>query len=232
MTADRYSRQTMLDAIGPAGQERIACASVLIVGLGGLGAPVATYLTGAGAGRIGLADADTVSESNLQRQTLYTEAQIGRPKTEAARERLAAMSSHTVFDLYPEGLTPGNADALVSRYDLVVDCCDNFPTRFLIDDCCARAGVPWIHGAIGEFAGQVSVFNLSRGVRYSDLYPDREAMCALPRVTAGVIGPVPGVIGAIQASEALKILAGFGSPYEGRLFHIDLLSLQTSTITF
>ncbi len=222
----------MLDAIGPEGQERIARASVLIVGLGGLGAPVATYLTGAGVGRIGLADADTVSESNLHRQTLYAEGQIGMPKTEAARARLAAMSSHTVFDLYPEGLTSGNADSIVSRYDLVMDCCDNFTTRFLIDDSCSRAGVPWVHGAIGEFAGQLSVFNLSAGVRYSDLYTDRDAMCALPRVTGGVIGPVPGVIGALQASEALKILAGFGTSYEGRLFCIDLLSLQTSTITF
>lgn len=222
----------MLPEIGPAGQLRLHDAAVLIVGLGGLGSAAAPYLVGAGIGRIGLADPDTVSESNLQRQVLYTESQIGRPKPAAARERLAALSSSTRFDLHPEGLTAENARELVAAYDLVVECCDNFTTRYLLDEACAEVGRPWVYGSIGAFHGQVSLFNGRTGRRYTELYPDREALCALPRSTAGVLGTVPGVIGAIEASEAIKWIAGFGEPLEGKLFTIDLKTLQTETIEF
>ncbi|HIY14884.1 HesA/MoeB/ThiF family protein [Alistipes sp. An66] len=229
---ERYARQTMLPEIGPEGQRRLAASSVLLVGVGGLGSPAALYLTGAGVGRLGLADPDTVSESNLQRQVLYTESQIGRPKPAAARERLAALSSSTRFDLHPEGLTAENARELVAAYDLVVECCDNFATRYLLDEACAEVGRPWVYGSIGAFHGQVSLFNGRTGRRYTELYPDREALCALPRSTAGVLGTVPGVIGAIEASEAIKWIAGFGEPLEGKLFTIDLKTLQTETIEF
>lgn len=229
---ERYARQTMLPEIGPEGQRRLAASSVLLVGVGGLGSPAALYLTGAGVGRLGLADPDTVSESNLQRQVLYTESQIGRPKPAAARERLAALSSSTRFDLHPEGLTAENARELVATYDLVVECCDNFATRYLLDEACAEVGRPWVYGSIGAFHGQVSLFNGRTGRRYTELYPDREALCALPRSTAGVLGTVPGVIGAIEASEAIKWIAGFGEPLEGKLFTIDLKTLQTETIEF
>ena len=131
---ERYARQTMLPEIGEQGQRRLSEASVLIVGIGGLGSAAALYLTGAGVGRIGLADADTVSKSNLQRQVLYTERQIGMPKSAAARERLAALSSHTAFECRPEGITPENARPILDGYDLILDCCDNFPTRYLLDD--------------------------------------------------------------------------------------------------
>ena len=229
---ERYARQTMLPEIGREGQRRLAASSVLLVGVGGLGSPAALYLTGAGVGRLGLADLDTVSESNLQRQVLYTESQIGRPKPAAARERLAALSSSTRFDLHPEGLTAENARELVAAYDLVVECCDNFATRYLLDEACAEVGRPWVYGSIGAFHGQVSLFNGRTGRRYTELYPDREALCALPRSTAGVLGTVPGVIGAIEASEAIKWIAGFGEPLEGKLFTIDLKTLQTETIEF
>ena len=229
---ERYARQTMLPEIGREGQRRLAASSVLLVGVGGLGSPAALYLTGAGVGRLGLADLDTVSESNLQRQVLYTESQIGRPKPAAARERLAALSSSTRFDLHPEGLTAENARELVAAYDLVVECCDNFATRYLLDEACAEVGRPWVYGSIGAFNGQVSLFNGRTGRRYTELYPDREALCALPRSTAGVLGTVPGVIGAIEASEAIKWIAGFGEPLEGKLFTIDLKTLQTETIEF
>lgn len=228
----RYSRQTMLPQIGPEGQQRLARSSALIIGLGGLGAPVATYLAGAGVGHIGLCDPDTVSLSNLQRQTLYTEAQVGQPKTGCAMQHLSAINSSLRYTLHPEGLTPSNAATLIGAYDLVIDCTDNFATRYLIDDVCARLGKPWVHGSIGEFHGQVTVFNHTLGRRYTDLYPDRDALCSLPRVTAGVLGAVPAAIGAIQASEAIKILAGFGTPLEGALFIIDFLTLETTTLKF
>ncbi len=228
----RYSRQTMLAEIGEEGQRRLLASSVLIVGLGGLGAAVATYLTGAGVGRIGLCDPDRVSLSNLQRQVLYTEQQIGMPKVEEAARRLGSQSSSTRFDLHPDGLTEENGETLAAGYDLLVDCTDNFATRYLIDDICHRLGKPWVYGSIGEFRGQVAVMNHLNGRRYADMYPDREALCALPHKTAGVIGAVPGVIGAMEASEALKLLAGFGNPLDGKLFSIDLLTLSTLIIEF
>ena len=232
MSSERYARQTMLPEIGPAGQLRLHDAAVLIVGLGGLGSAAAPYLVGAGIGRIGLADPDTVSESNLPRQILYTEAQLGEPKVAAARQRLAALCSATRFDCYPEGITAENAAQIIPAYDLVIDCCDNYPTRYLIDDCCAACGKPWIYGSIGEFCGQASVMNYRRQSRYAALYPDREALCALPRSSSGVLGPLPGIIGAIEAAEAIKLLSGAGESLDGRLFTIDLKTLQTNIFDF
>ncbi|WP_290536061.1 HesA/MoeB/ThiF family protein [Alistipes sp.] len=228
----RYARQILLPEIGPEGQQRLQRSAVLLVGLGGLGSAVAPALVGAGVGRIGLADPDTVSESNLQRQTLYTERQIGQPKCEAARQRLAALSSHTLFDLHAKGITPENARRIIADYDLVIDCCDNFPTRYLLDDACAACGKPWVHGAIGAFGGMVTVFNHRRAKRYAELYPDREALCAREHAVQGVVGTVPAVVGALEASEALKLLAGFGDVLDGRLFTIDLKTMHTELMDF
>lgn len=229
----RYARQTMLPEIGPEGQERLSSARVLIVGLGGLGAPVATYLAGAGVGHIALCDPDTVSLSNLQRQTLYAEADLGKPKAECALRRLKALNSEIHYTTVPEGITLENAARLVADCNLVVDCTDNFATRYLIDDTCADAGRPWVYGAIGEFCGQVAVMNLEpRRRRLTDLFPDREELLARPRTTMGVLGAVPGAIGAIQACEAIKVIAGCGEPLAGRLFFLDLLSLRSEIIDF
>lgn len=228
----RYARQMLLPEIGPEGQQRLLRSAVLLVGLGGLGSAVAPALAAAGVGRIGLADPDTVGESNLQRQTLYTERQIGQPKCEAARERLAALSSHTLYDLHAEGITPENARRIIAGYDLVIDCCDNFPTRYLLDDVCVACGKPWVHGAIGAFGGMVTVFNHRRAKRYAELYPDREALCAREQAAQGVVGSVPAVVGALEASEALKILARFGEVLDGRLFTIDLKTMQTELTDF
>lgn len=230
MADERYARQVMLPEIGEEGQRRLASSSVLLVGLGGLGSAVAPILAGAGVGRIGLCDHDTVSWSNLPRQTLYTEEEVGRPKCEAALRRLASLSSATRFECHAEGLTPANAERLIAAYDLVVDCCDNFATRYLLDDACAAAERPWVYGSIGPFEGQASLFNHRRGVRYADLYPDREALCSAPRRTLGVLGSVPAAIGAIEATEALKLLAGMEPSLDGRLFVLDLKNMQCETI--
>lgn len=230
--AERYARQTMLPCIGEEGQRRLAASSVLLVGVGGLGSPAALYLAGAGVGCLGLADGDTVSESNLQRQVLYSESQIGSPKTQAARERLAGLSSAIRLECYDEGLTAENAARIVARYDLVVDCCDNFPTRYLLDDVCAACGKPWVYGSVGAFCGQAALLNHRRRRRYADLYPDRESLCARPRSVEGVLGPVPGVIGAIQAAEAIKVLAGLDAALDGRLLTVDMLDWRTEITEF
>lgn len=226
---ERYARQLMLPEIGEEGQRRLLGASALIVGLGGLGCPVGLYLAGAGVGRLGLCDADTVSASNLQRQTLYDEADVGCPKTAAARRRLASLSSATEFDLYPEGLTPDNAEDIIRRYDIVVDCCDNYATRFLLDDVCARLERPWVYGSIGAFEGRVSTF-LPGGARYSDFFPDREELSSLPPAAGGVVGAVPGVVGSLEAAEVLKVLCGFGEPLSGRMLAVNIKSMTFNII--
>lgn len=226
----KFARQIMLPQIGEEGQRRIMDASVLVVGLGGLGCPVSLYLAGAGVGRMGLADIDTVSESNLHRQLLYTEGNLGKLKVEAAACRLKEVSPTTRFELYPAGLNDGNAAAVISQYDLIVDCCDNHATRYLIDDVCAELGKPWIYGAISGFDGLVSCFMPGSDVRYSDLYPDREELTASGAASGGVIGPTPGVIGSLQAAEALKLLAGIEPALAGKLLTMNLLTMEFQTI--
>lgn len=218
----------MLPEIGEAGQERLRQARVLIVGVGGLGSPVALYLTAAGMGCLGLVDDDVVSLSNLQRQVLYTEAEVGVPKVECARLRLSELNSTTRIETYPTRFTAENAAELVANYDLVVDGCDNAATRYLIDEECARQGKPYVYGSIAAFEGQVSVFNYRGGPRYSDLYP-RPAVMPAPQ-PGGVVGSIPGLIGCLQASEAIKIIAGCGEVLSGKLYWTNLLTLQHQII--
>lgn len=225
----RYARQIILPQVGVEGQRRLAGSAALIVGLGGLGCPVGLYLAGAGVGRIGLCDSDAVSLHNLQRQTLYSEEQVGRPKTDAARERLSGVNSEVAFELYPEGLTAENAEEIIRGYDVVVDCCDNFATRYLIADVCRELGKPWVHGTIGQFHGQVATFMPGAPTGYADLYPDREEMAARPAASGGVLGAVPGVIGAIEAAEALKVLLGMEGTLAGRLLTVDLATTRFDT---
>ena len=186
---ERYSRQIMLPEIGNEGQKKLSEASVLLVGVGGLGSPISLYLTGAGIGRIGLIDADVVSESNLQRQVLYTEQEIGLPKVECAKRRLHALSRNIQIDTYQEFFSEKNAMSLVKKYDLVIDGCDNFATRYLINDCCVATGKPYIYGTIGEFFGQASVFNYQGGMTYRDLYPDEQELTSKPRTINGGCSP-------------------------------------------
>lgn len=227
---ERYARHIALDEIGEQGQLRLLAARVLVVGLGGLGSAVAPCLAGAGIGAVGLCDCDTVSLSNLQRQLLYTTEQVGLSKAECAAERLSRLSPGTRIEIFPDGLTAENALSIVGRFDIVVDCTDNFSTRYLIDDVCHRAAKPWVYGSIGEFGGRVAVFNGSAGVRFTDLYPEREALCALGPSSGGVVGAVPAVVGALQAAEVIKMVCGMPDTLDGRLFIIDIKTLQTTIL--
>lgn len=230
---ERYCRQTMLPQIGEDGQKKLAGSKALIIGLGGLGSPAAMYLAGAGIGHLGLADIDTVSESNLQRQVLYGDAQIGLPKVDCAKDRLDGLAMPSCeFHAYPQGLTTENADAIVAEYDVVVDCTDNFATRRLIDDVCARQGKPWVHGSIEGFSGLATVFNHKAKKRYRDLYPDADLLAAQPKRILGVVGPTPGIIGTIQAIEAIKLLLDIGEGLDGRLLTIDILNNEFNVIDF
>lgn len=232
MKENRYSRQLMLSQIGEEGQNRLRASRVAVIGLGGLGSVVTTYLAGAGIGTLVLADPDTVSLSNLQRQVLYSECEIGLQKVYCAARRLHSLNSDVNIICVPEGLTPENGRDILAGCDLVVDCTDNYSTRFLLDDICAMLDLPWIYGSIGEFDGQLTVLGGKAKKRYTDLYPDRDTLCALPRRTLGVLGAVPGVIGSMQACEAVQYLATGNAGLDGRLLSIDMLTFDSSIIEF
>ncbi len=227
---ERYNRQILLPEIGQEGQERLKKARVLIVGAGGLGSPIALYLAGAGVGTIGLIDDDTVSASNLQRQVLYTEAEIGLPKAIQAQKHLKALNSELDIRAYPVRLTDENAEEIIKQYDIVADGCDNFKTRYLINDACVRLDKTYVYGAIRAFDGQVSVFNYKGGKTYRDLFPNEAEMLSMPQPPKGVIGFTPGLIGCAEANEVVKIICGYGDIMSGKLWYIDLKTLETYTI--
>lgn len=219
----RYSRQVVLREVGVHGQHLLRDSAVLIVGLGGLGAPAAQYLAGAGVGRLRLSEFDRVSRSNLHRQLLYREADLGRAKSEAARAALLAINPECGIDLLPAPLDPASLCRAVADVDLVLDCSDNFPTRFAINRACVAARRPLVSGAAIRFEGQLAVFDTARGSAcYACLYPDRgEAQETCEE--AGILGPVAGVVGTQQALAALKLLLGLGDD-RGRLWVWDALT--------
>ena len=220
----RYSRQTQLPGFGTEAQEKLQQARVLVVGAGGLGVPVLQYLTGMGVGTLGFADGDVVSLNNLHRQVLYTEADVGKPKVEAAARQLAQLNSTVHLLPYHLHLAPDNALALLQDFDLVVDATDNFAARYLINDACIMLKKPFVYGALHQFEGQVSVFNYHGGPTYRCLFPTPPPPSQLPDCnTAGVLGVVPGIIGAYQALEAVKVLTGVGEPLSGYLLLHDFL---------
>ena len=224
----RYSRQTGLDVIGTAGQEALRRTSVLIVGVGGLGSPIALYLAGAGIGRLGLVDDDVVSASNLHRQVLYGDDQVGQSKAFCAARRLSALNPHVTVEPHALRLTPENAEVIISRYDIVVDGCDNYATRYLIDDVCGRLGRPYVYGAVSGFEGQVSVFHAGPQPRaYRDLYPDMPPAPA----SRAIVGMTPGVVGSVMAHEVVKLVCGYASSLAGSLWCIDLRSLESYRIS-
>lgn len=228
----RYERQTALPEIGQEGQEKLRKARVLIVGTGGLGSPVSLYLAGAGVGTLGLVDDDVVSLNNLHRQVLYTEEEIGTPKALCAARRLQELNSEITLQPHPQRLTPENATELVSSYDIVVDACDNFATRYLLCDVCTALGKPYVYGAVRGFEGQVSVFGHESCPRtYRDLYPDEAEMLSMPHPGKAIVGVTPAIVGSVQANEVLKLICGYGELLAGRLWTIDLRTLQSFIIT-
>lgn len=222
----------MLSEIGEEGQQRLLNTSVLLVGVGGLGSPIALYLAAAGVGRIGLVDNDIVSISNLQRQVLYRESEVGEPKVICAKRRLLEQNSQLVVDTYQVRFDKSTALEISKEYDIIVDGCDNFATRFAIDDICAELNKPYVYGSIGAFKGQVSLFNYRGGMRYRDLYPDEETLSSHPLPPVGVMGVVPGVVGCIEAAEVIKLVTGCGEPLRNKLFTIDLLTMETQLLEF
>jgi adenylyltransferase/sulfurtransferase len=223
----RYSRHLTLPEVGPEGQRKLKQASVLVVGAGGLGAPACLYLAAAGVGRIGLVDFDRVELSNLQRQVLFGDPDLGRPKVQVARERLAAINPFVILDVHETRLDPGNAMELLAAYDLVVDGTDNFPTRYLVNDACVLAGKPNMYGSIYRFEGQASVFADPDGPCYRCLFPEPPAPGTVPNCAeGGVLGVLPGIIGSIQATEAIKRILGIGSSLAGRLLLFDAVEMR------
>ncbi len=224
---ERYARHLVLREVGGPGQQKLKAARVLLVGMGGLGAPAALYLAAAGVGTLGLADADTVSLSNLQRQVLYQTGDVGRSKVEVAAERLAAINPHVAIETHPVWLDAANAGDLISRYDLILDGTDDFATRFAVSDACVAHGKILVSGALGRWTGQVGVFQGQPCYRclVPETPPDAET-CSL----VGVVGALAGVIGSMMALEAIKIITGAGQPLEGRLLIHDALAAETRTV--
>jgi adenylyltransferase/sulfurtransferase len=223
----RYSRHLLIPEVGLAGQERLLRARVLVVGAGGLGSPVLAYLAAAGVGRIGIVDDDVVDETNLQRQVLFAQADIGRAKTAVAAERIVALNPHVAVDPYPIRLDASNARELVRPYDVIVDATDTFGSRYLVNDAARLEKKPDVYGSIFRFDGQVSVF-APGGPCYRCLFPEAPPAGSVPTCAeGGVLGVLAGIVGAWQANEALKLVLGIGTPLAGRLMLIDALGART-----
>lgn len=234
----RYSRHLILPHFGRKGQERLKRSRVLVIGSGGLGSPVLLYLAAAGVGTIGIVDFDVVDESNLQRQVLFTVDDVGQPKVDAAQRRLTALNPHVTIQTHSVRLSSANAMDILSGYDVIADGTDNFPTRYLTNDACIFLNKPLVYASIYQFEGQVSVFNGvdesgRRGPNYRDLFPIPPPPDAVPSCAeGGVLGVLPGIIGSMQASEALKLASGIGTPLIGRLLIFDALRFETRILRF
>ncbi len=223
----RYSRHIILPEVGGKGQKKILEGKVLLVGAGGLGSPSAYYLAAAGVGKIGIVDMDVVDLSNLQRQILHHTGDLGRAKTDSAKEKLNALNPDVELVTYNERLSSENIMELFEDYDIIVDGCDNFPTRYLVNDACVMTGKANVHGSIFRFEGQATVFQPGNGPCYRCLYPDPPPPGMVPSCQeAGVLGVLPGLIGTVQAVETLKLILGVGETLVGRLLLYDALSLR------
>ncbi len=227
----RFNRHIILPQVGLEGQEKLKCAKVACIGTGGLGSPIALYLSAAGVGTIGLVDFDVVDDSNLQRQIAHSTADIGRPKVESARDTLLGINPHLTVNLHGEGIRRDNVREIVRQYDLVVDGTDNFPTRYLVNDACVLEKKPLIYASIFQFEGQATVFNYKQGDQqgpcYRCLYPEPPPPGLVPSCAeGGVLGVLPGVIGVIQATEAVKMILDKGTTLSGRLMLYDAMEMR------
>jgi molybdopterin/thiamine biosynthesis adenylyltransferase/rhodanese-related sulfurtransferase len=227
----RYSRQLALPEFGIDGQRRLAAASVLIVGAGGLGSPAAIYLAAAGVGTIGLVDFDRVAQSNLHRQILYSSADVGKPKVDVARERIFAANPNVRVKCFDARLSSANALQIMDGFDIVIDGSDNFPTRYLVNDAAVIAGIPSVYGSVHKFEGQLSVFGAPGGPCYRCLFREPPPAGLIPNCAeAGVLGVLPGIMGTLQATESIKLITGLGEPLVGRLMLFDALSMTARVI--
>jgi molybdopterin/thiamine biosynthesis adenylyltransferase len=227
---DRYSRHVIMDDVGPEGQAALLDASVLVVGAGGLGSPVCQYLAAAGVGRLGIADADRVERSNLQRQVIHGDGDVGRPKVDSAAEFVADLNPDVTVDRHDLRVDADNVIDLVADYDVVVDASDNFPTRFLLNDACVLADTPLSHGAIYRFEGQATTVTGGQPC-YRCLFPEAPPDGAVPDcATAGVLGVLPGVVGGFQATEAVKLILDEGETLDGRLLVYDASDMSTEEV--
>jgi molybdopterin-synthase adenylyltransferase len=237
---ERYARHIVLAEIGGAGQQRLKAARVLMVGAGGLGAPVLQYLAAAGAGTLGIIDDDRVSLSNLQRQVIYDTDSVGAPKVEAAAARIAAINPHVTVEPFSTRIDASNADEIISRFDIIIDGSDNFDTRYAVADAAERQGKPLVSAALGRFDGTLTVLMpFASGPdgkplpSYRDLFPEAPPPGTVPPCSeAGVMGAAAGVIGALQAMEAIKLITGTGEPLVGRLLMYDALSARFETVRY
>lgn len=229
---ERYSRHFVLPGFGVDKQNKLREARVVVIGAGGLGAPILSYLAAAGVGRLGIIDHDVVQLSNLQRQVLFTTADIGKLKSECAQRVLTAMNPGISIVAAPVKITSANALQLLAEFDVVVDATDNFPTRYLLNDACVLLNLPLVYGSIFRYEGQVSVFNYAGGPTYRDLYPVPPKPGTVPDCEeGGVLGVLPGIIGSIQANEVIKLVTGIGEPLTGQLFILDSLTMQSRKIS-
>jgi molybdopterin/thiamine biosynthesis adenylyltransferase len=230
----RYARHILLDELGIEGQQALLDARVLVVGAGGLGSPVACYLAAAGVGQLVLADHDQVELSNLQRQILHTTDRLGWPKAESGRHMLAQLNPEIHVQALVQKLQGAELDAQVAQADLVLDCCDNFATRHAVNQACVLHHKPLVSGAAIRFSGQVSVFDLrhAQSPCYHCLFPQSDNLPEVNCATSGVLAPLVGMVGSVQAAEAIKLLAGIGESLEGRLLCVEALSMQWQTVRF
>ena len=230
----RYARHITLPQVGLEGQRLLCQSSVLVIGAGGLGSPVLLYLAAAGIGHIGIVDDDTVDLSNLQRQVIHSTSAVGQPKVESARNRLLELNPELKISTFGIRLTPERIESILSEgWDVVIDGTDNLPTRYLIDDACFLNNTPWVYGSIYRFEGQVSVFNFKNGPCYRDLFSEPPPPQSVPSCEqGGVLGVLPGVIGSLQANEAIKILLGLGEVLSGRLLIYDAEMMTFDTLRY
>lgn len=229
-TSEKFQRHYLIDGFTTLEQEKLSAARVLIIGAGGLGSPVLLYLAGAGVGNIGLVEFDLLESSNLHRQILYADHDLGSEKAELAKQRLEELNPEISINIFPEMWTPESAARIAENHDIIVDCSDNIPSRRLSDQISRQLGIPFVYGAVHQMEGQIAVFNYRGSKSYTDLFPDDQP--PPPRKPIGVLGPVPGIIGSYQAAEVIKIITGIGEVLANKILYISARTNRSQIMEF